>query len=91
MNPAPDHVCEDLLLAILDELPSRVLVQSRSVSCVPSTAQRIDCKLTIASRSRFFAVLADEILRRRFLTITRDDSNVLIVRFRVVRYSRGTI
>ncbi|BGP21528.1 hypothetical protein Rt10032_c01g0234 [Rhodotorula toruloides] len=60
MYAAPDHVCEDLLLAILDELPSRTLVKSRSVS-------------------RCFAVLADEILRRRFLTITRDDSNELIL------------
>ncbi|BGP28705.1 hypothetical protein JCM10296v2_000441 [Rhodotorula toruloides] len=60
MNPAVDHVCEDLLLAILDELPSRTLVKSRGAS-------------------RCFAILADEILRRRFLTITRDDSNELIL------------
>ncbi|BGO99323.1 hypothetical protein NBRC10513v2_000428 [Rhodotorula toruloides] len=60
MSPTPDHVCEDLLHAILDELPSRTLVKSRGVS-------------------RCFAILADEILRRRFLTITRDDSNELIL------------
>ncbi|BGO94624.1 hypothetical protein NBRC10512_004947 [Rhodotorula toruloides] len=60
MDPAPDHVCEDLLLAILDELPSRTLVKSRGVS-------------------RCFAILADEILRRRFLAITKDDTNELIL------------
>ncbi|GAA5995182.1 F-box protein [Rhodotorula paludigena] len=53
-------LCEDLLVAILDELPSRSLVRARNVC-------------------RGFAVLADEILRRRFLDIVQDESTQLIL------------
>ncbi|GAA5891208.1 hypothetical protein JCM6882_006455 [Rhodosporidiobolus microsporus] len=53
-------VCEDLLLAIFEDLPSRVLVKLRSVS-------------------RQFAVLVDEILRGRFLVLTADDANELVL------------
>ncbi|GAA6049539.1 hypothetical protein JCM3770_000837 [Rhodotorula araucariae] len=53
-------VCEDLLLAVLQRLPSRALVQTRRVS-------------------RTFQVLADEVLRRRFLDIAEDSCKQLIL------------
>ncbi|BGP44680.1 hypothetical protein JCM10450v2_000494 [Rhodotorula kratochvilovae] len=53
-------VCEDLLLAILEEMPSRNLLQTRSVS-------------------RTFQLLADEVLRRRFLDIAEDSSKQLVL------------
>ncbi|GAA6039018.1 hypothetical protein JCM8097_000156 [Rhodosporidiobolus ruineniae] len=52
--------CEDILLAILEEVPSRTLVSLRSVS-------------------RQFSVLVDEVLRIRFLDLTADECNEMVL------------
>lgn len=79
-----DPVCEDLCAGILDELPSRALVQLRGTSCAfhPCVLLMFSLGKSYrrgALRSRLFAELVNEILRRRFLSIVGRGANELVV------------